>query len=41
MPVLQDNEKLKKLLIEHNVPLSDAVKRGKFYEEYFEDLSLG
>ena len=36
MPVLQDNEKLKKLLIEHNVPLSDAVKRGKFYEEYFD-----
>lgn len=36
LPVLHDKEKLKKLLVDNNIPLNDAVKRGKFYEEYFD-----
>lgn len=36
MPVLHDKEKLKNLLLENNIPLNDAVRRGKFYKEYFD-----
>ena len=31
-----DKEKLMALLREHNIPVTDAVKRGKFYESYFD-----
>lgn len=31
-----NRKRLEALLKEHGVPLTDAVKRGKFYEEYFD-----
>lgn len=35
MPKFHNEEKLKALLIENNIPLNDAVKRGDFYRKYF------
>lgn len=35
MPKFHNDEKLKQLLLDNNVPLSDAVKRGEFYRNYF------
>ena len=34
MPKVHDEKVLRKLLVKHNIPLNDAVKRGKFYREY-------
>lgn len=36
MPILHDKEKLNQLLMEHGIPINDAVKRGKFYKEFFD-----
>ena len=39
MPKFHDEEKLKQLLIDNNIPINDAVKRGKFYRENFDWVS--
>ena len=31
-----DKKRLEKLLRRNNIPISDAVKRGKFYEEFYD-----
>lgn len=36
MPVYHNKDKLNKLLIENNIPITDAVARGRFYEEHFD-----
>lgn len=36
MPIFHNKENLEKLLKENNVPLTDAVKRGEFYKNYFD-----
>lgn len=36
MPKAHDEKVLKDLLVKHGIPLNDAVKRGKFYREYFD-----
>lgn len=35
MPKFHNKKELEKLLLENGIPLTDAVKRGKFYEEHF------
>lgn len=36
MPKFHNDKRLKNLLLENDVPLNDAVRRGKFYSEYFD-----
>lgn len=36
MPKFYNEEKLKELLLENRVPITDAVKRGEFYRQYFD-----
>ena len=35
MPKFYNEEKLKELLLENRVPITDAVNRGEFYRQYF------
>lgn len=36
MPVFHSKQKLELLLMQNNISLTDAVKRGKFYQEHFD-----